>query len=337
MTVANVPRRQAYMANGVTTSFPVPFTFFEIAVYVDGVLKNYGPDYTITQASTGTNGTVTFGTPPLGGTSVVVVGDTAIKQETDYVDNGPFPAASHELALDRLTMAVQELRRSLGLTIRAPEYADTTPAAAIPDTNGIPLVSYERGIAPLDVGEGWLFTDANSVVHTRVALPGTAAQLIRAPVVGADVNKGVVVGTGATLTDTGLATLGDVAARRRVAPHARVHGRRNQHRLVGGEQRGGGQIVGVTAGHARHEIGGGGRDDQQIGLARKADVADLAFAVEVEQVGQHEIVRQRADRQRRHELLRRLGHDGAHAEPALAQAADQIQAFVGGDAAADDE
>src|SRR5262249_16890364 len=37
------------------------------------------------------------------------------------------------------------------------------------------------------------------------------------------------------------------------------------------------------------------------------------------------------------ERLRRPAHDGAHRQPALAQAADEVQALVGGDAAADDE
>ena len=74
-----------------------------------------------------------------------------------------------------------------------------------------------------------------------------------------------------------------------------------------------------------------------VGLARQADVADLALVVEIEQLGEHAVAGERADRQRRDELLRRPGHDRAHGDPALAQAADQLQALVGGDAAADDE
>ena len=76
----------------------------------------------------------------------------------------------------------------------------------------------------------------------------------------------------------------DVAARRRMRPHARVHGRRDQHRLVGGEQHGGGEVVGKAVRHLRQEIGGGRRHDDQVGLARQADVADLLLLVEIEEI-----------------------------------------------------
>ena len=66
-------------------------------------------------------------------------------------------------------------------------------------------------------------------------------------------------------------------------------------------------------------------------------MADLALVVEIEQLGEHAVVGERADGQRRNELLRRLCHHGAHGNAALAQAADQVEAFVCRDAAADDE
>ena len=99
------------------------------------------------------------------------------------------------------------------------------------------------------------------------------------------------------------AELRRVAAGGGMAPHARVHRRGDQHGLVGGEQHGGGEVVGMPAGHLGHEVGGGRGDDDQIGIAGQADVADLALVVEAEEVGEHPLVGQRADRQRRHELL----------------------------------
>ncbi len=98
-----------------------------------------------------------------------------------------------------------------------------------------------------------------------------------------------------------------------------------------------GEVVGVAARHLGQQVGGGRRHHDQVGLAREADVADLALVVEVEQLGEDALVGQRAHRQRRDELLRRPGHDRAHADARLAQAADQLQALVGGDAAADDQ
>ena len=102
-------------------------------------------------------------------------------------------------------------------------------------------------------------------------------------------------------------------------------------------QHAGGKIVGMAAGHLGQQVGRRGRHHDQVGLARQADVADLALVVEVEQFGEHALVGQRADRERRHELLGGPGHHGAHGDAALAQAADQVEALVGRNPAADDE
>ena len=97
--------------------------------------------------------------------------------------------------------------------------------------------------------------------------------------------------------------LHDVAPCCRIEPHARVHRRRDENGLVRRKQDGGREIVGMAAGHARDEVGGCGRDDDEIGIARQPDVADLAFVVEVEEIGEYPLVRQCRDGKRRHELI----------------------------------
>ena len=99
--------------------------------------------------------------------------------------------------------------------------------------------------------------------------------------------------------------LREVAPRRLVAPHARVHRRREQDRLVGREQHRGGEIVGEAVRHLGHQVGGGRRDDDEVGLARQPDMADVELGSRVEQVGEGMLAGERADRQRRDELLRR--------------------------------
>ena len=71
--------------------------------------------------------------------------------------------------------------------------------------------------------------------------------------------------------------LREIALRRRVRPHARVHRRREQDRLVGREQHRGREIVGVAVRHLGHQVGGRGRDHDEIGVARQPDVADVEF------------------------------------------------------------
>ena len=41
----------------------------------------------------------------------------------------------------------------------------------------------------------------------------------------------------------------------------------------------------MAARHLGHEVGGGRRNDDEVGLAREADMADLGLVVAIEQVG----------------------------------------------------
>ena len=148
---------------------------------------------------------------------------------------------------------------------------------------------------------------------------------------------GHLAAVGADERDAVLLQRGAVAARRPVAPHLRVHRRRHQHLSVGREKHGRGEVVGKATCELGHQIGGGGGDDQKVGLARQADVADIVLVLPVEKLGEDVVGRQRADRQRRDECLRGLGHDAANRRAPLAQPPDQVERLVGRDAAADDE
>ena len=72
-----------------------------------------------------------------------------------------------------------------------------------------------------------------------------------------------------------------VAARRGVFPHPDIHRRNRQHRLVGGEQQRGGQIIGNPARHLGHQIGRGRADHDQIRLPRQLDMPHLDLVLEV--------------------------------------------------------
>ena len=98
-----------------------------------------------------------------------------------------------------------------------------------------------------------------------------------------------------------------------------------------------GEIVGVAVRHLRHQVGGRRRHHDQIAFAREADVTGVEFALGVEQIGVDALMRQRAGRKRRDELLRGLGQHAADVDVPLLQPPDQLQRFEGGDAAADDQ
>jgi hypothetical protein len=127
MTVTALPRSVVYSADGATTTFPVPFQFFEIRVYVGDVLVP-STDYVIAQAAPGLMGSITFTDAPVSPDLIVIDGETAIVQTTDYTEGDGFSAESHERALDRITMAQQELRRRYDLHPQLPsETPEVTP------------------------------------------------------------------------------------------------------------------------------------------------------------------------------------------------------------------
>lgn len=132
MTVASETSRIEYVGDGTSDEFAVPFYFIESAhlvVYNGSALVTENVHYTVTGAGNPAGGTVTFGTAPANGNSVVILRDPPVTQTTDYEPNDPFPAESHEAALDKLTMIAQRLSsrvdRSLHLADDETLVADT--------------------------------------------------------------------------------------------------------------------------------------------------------------------------------------------------------------------
>ena len=129
--------------------------------------------------------------------------------------------------------------------------------------------------------------------------------------------------------------LREIAPRGRVLPHAPVHGGRGQHRLVRRQQHG--EVAREAQRHLREQAGGRGRDDDQIRLAGKPDVADLRLVLEVEQLREGGLSGKHRGGKRGYELPRGGGQDAANLGAALLRAPDEIQALVGRDAAADNK
>ena len=116
MTISTIEWRIAYNGNDVTTVFAFPYRFlsnnhlFVIEVDAEGTetVKEITTHFTVTGAGDDAGGSVTMLTAPATGVTLVIYRDTEVVQETDYVSGDPFPAESHETALDKLTMIMQE-------------------------------------------------------------------------------------------------------------------------------------------------------------------------------------------------------------------------------------
>lgn len=126
MTIATTDNTRFAEGDGGTTDFDFTFLFFEdatILVYVDGVLQVLDTDYTLTNDDPG--GTVSFTTAPPDGDQVLIKRVEPLTQDHDYIENDDFPAESHEVALDRVVMMVQQLQEELNRSITLPETDDS--------------------------------------------------------------------------------------------------------------------------------------------------------------------------------------------------------------------
>lgn len=115
MTVTSQIARDQQFGDGVSTIFTVPFKVFaaswmQVLSTVGGVTTQLTltTDYTVSNLFQ-QQCTVTFVVAPASGALLTFSRITPRTQETDYVPNDPFPAQSHENALDKLTMIVNDL------------------------------------------------------------------------------------------------------------------------------------------------------------------------------------------------------------------------------------
>ena len=128
MTISSTTLRNSYSGNGSTTAFAYTFPInstSEISVIERSAT---GTETVKSEGSGSTNysivdngasgGTVTMVTAPASGTTLVLLRNTALTQETDYVANDPFPAETHEDALDKLQMQNQELQEELNRSFK---------------------------------------------------------------------------------------------------------------------------------------------------------------------------------------------------------------------------
>lgn len=173
MTVSTTTSRVSYAGNGVTLTFAVPFYFLQNADLV--LLRNaggivttliLGTDYTVSGAGVAFGGSVTLAVAPATGETLVIYRDPAATQLVDYQANDPFPAETHERALDKLTMLVQRARDLVGRAFTLSD-ADTSGASTT-----LPTPSANALIGWNPTGTGLQNVDG-SVLATVVAF-GTA-------------------------------------------------------------------------------------------------------------------------------------------------------------------
>lgn len=117
MTVTNEMARNDYNGNNITVNFVVSFYFLaniDIKVLLYNSLTDTETElietthYTLTGAGVPAGGEITMITAPTADEQLVILRDVQATQEMDYIEHSNFSAESHERALDKLTMLLQQ-------------------------------------------------------------------------------------------------------------------------------------------------------------------------------------------------------------------------------------
>jgi hypothetical protein len=126
MTVSSTTTKNSYSGDGSTTVFAYGFKIFAAADLKVILRSSTGTEtvqtltthYSVSNVGNTNGGNVTFGSAPASGVTVVIRREAALTQATDYVANDPFPAATHEDALDKLTFLAQQQQEEIDRSIK---------------------------------------------------------------------------------------------------------------------------------------------------------------------------------------------------------------------------
>jgi hypothetical protein len=138
MTVSSLSVKNSYNGDNSTTSFAYTFPIHstsELKVILraaNGIetVQTITTHYSIVDNGAA-GGQVNFVTAPATGVAVVLLRDTNLTQETDYISNDPFPAETHEAALDKLTLQQQELQEELNRALKISRSNDITSSEIV--------------------------------------------------------------------------------------------------------------------------------------------------------------------------------------------------------------
>lgn len=184
MSVSNTTSKIQYAGNGSTTLFAIPFTLladqnagFEvnqnyITVWLNGVILSTA-NYTVNGPYASVNpNTVSFVVAPLAGVVITIARILPETQVSTWPNNVPFSGSAFQIALDRLTMQVQQLQeaqnRSLSLNIYSDFFGFDTTIPALPDpVDGFVLSAKTDGS-----GFVWI-PQSSFVIVTSSAYPTT--------------------------------------------------------------------------------------------------------------------------------------------------------------------
>ncbi len=130
MTIQTQTSKVVYVADGSTANFIVPFYFFnqELVVYKNNSTTPlvYNVDYQITNQPNYQGGEVIFINTPQKGDIISIKRNVELTQLVKFIEGEKFPAQDFEYSLDKMIMALQQLKEQLSNAISLPETSTIT-------------------------------------------------------------------------------------------------------------------------------------------------------------------------------------------------------------------
>jgi hypothetical protein len=203
MTISTTASRISYNGNGATTAFSFPYRFLTnadltvIKVAADGTETTLvlNTNYTVTGADDDAGGTVTLSVAPLSGQRLVIYRAVSITQEVDYITGDPFPAETHERALDRLTMVAQQQQDAIDRSAKLSETSTADADTLIANINSLAAIEDDvSAVAAIDDD----VSDVAAIDANVTTVAGIAANVTT--VAGIAANVTTVAGIAANVT-----------------------------------------------------------------------------------------------------------------------------------------
>lgn len=236
MTISSTTAKNTYNGNGVTTAFPYSFRILDddhllvqTKVISTGVVTDLvkTTDYTVSGVDEAAGGNVTLvdaATDAPTGNQIIITRNVPILQETDYQEYDPFSAASHEEALDKLTMIAQQISEQSDRTIKMDAGVDTDDVSTtLPGPSASAVLAWNADADAIEnvtitdlvdsytipVGTGFL-AQTSALTATLRTLTGTANEITVTNGGGTGGNPTLSLPT--TLTFTGKTVTGGTFA-----------------------------------------------------------------------------------------------------------------------------
>ena len=136
MTISSTINRTSTAGDGSATVFSFPYLFFAdddltVILVVDSTgvetIKEITTHYTISGKGNTAGGSVTMGSAPASGETLVIIRKEQFTQGLDLVENDPFPSDLVEQQLDSLTMLAQQMNTEISRSVKLSD-GDTTGA-----------------------------------------------------------------------------------------------------------------------------------------------------------------------------------------------------------------